>query len=348
MSALQLTITNAGLSAIAQAGTLGPVVISQVAIGSGTWATAPGVSTTALKTEIKRITPQGSSTPSPGIIHITVSDTTTDTYSVYELGLYTSTGVLFAVAGGTAAYLTKASAAVALLAVDLSLANVPVGSVTIGNANFQYPPATETVQGVAEIATSAEVAAGTDDARMVTPAKLKAQTDLFLPKAGGTMTGPLVLAGAPTADLQAATKAYADGVGSKVYTLYSTTSGKTAGGVEHTVYETPTVTIPSDETWIYEVTIFSVIGYINGNTRPDYGTPQMKVYRGSTLLETVNSSQSPYGASQTTFVSHKIAVSGTKLKWTVNAWWGFSTDHNFIVKCIKTKTAALSDASSCL
>jgi hypothetical protein len=41
------------------------------------------------------------------------------------------------------------------------------------------PAATETVAGVAEVATQAETATGTDDARMVTPLKLKTQADLW-------------------------------------------------------------------------------------------------------------------------------------------------------------------------
>jgi hypothetical protein len=209
MSALTLTITNAGLSAIANAGTLGPVVITQVGIGSGSWATAPTASATALISEIKKLTVDGSSTPSPGLIHINASDMGTDAYSVKEVGLYSSTGVLIAIAGGTANILTKAAGSVALVAIDLSVVNVPVGSLTIGNTGFTYPPATETVKGVAEIATTAEVAAGTDNERIVTPAKLAAAG--FVKKSGDTMTGPLVLPAAPTADLQAATKAYVDG-----------------------------------------------------------------------------------------------------------------------------------------
>jgi hypothetical protein len=190
---LQLTITNAGLSAIAQAGTLGPVVISKVAIGSGSWTTAPTPAATALLAQIKQITPQGSSTPSPGVIHITAEDSSTDAYSVSEIGLYDSNNVLFAIAGGTAAYLTKYSASTALFSIDISLANVPVGTVTIGNANFTNPPATETTMGVAEIATTAEVTAGTDDTRIVTPSKLSAAG--FVKKSGDTMTGDLNLAG---------------------------------------------------------------------------------------------------------------------------------------------------------
>jgi hypothetical protein len=171
---LQLIITDAGLSAIAQAGTLGPVVISKIAIGSGTWASNPPTSTTALITEIKKITPQGSSTPAPGLIHITAEDSSEDAYSVKEIGLFDANNVLFAIAGGSTTFLTKYTVSTALLSVDISLANVPLGTVTIGNANFTNPPATETTMGVAEIATTAEVVAGTDNSRIVTPAKLAA------------------------------------------------------------------------------------------------------------------------------------------------------------------------------
>lgn len=209
MAALTLTITNAGLSAIANAGTLGPVVITQVGVGSGSWSTAPTASATALISEIKKLTVDGSSTPSPGLIHINASDVGTDAYSVKEVGLYSSTGVLIAIAGGTATLLTKASGSVALVAIDLSVVNVPVGSLTIGSTGFTYPPATETVKGVAEIATTAEVAAGTDNERIVTPAKLASAG--FVKKSGDTMTGLLTLAGAPTSALHAATKAYAEG-----------------------------------------------------------------------------------------------------------------------------------------
>ena len=44
----------------------------------------------------------------------------------------------------------------------------------MGATGFTQPDATETVKGIAEIATTAEVNAGTDDSRFVTPAKLQA------------------------------------------------------------------------------------------------------------------------------------------------------------------------------
>ena len=172
MATLNLIITTAGQTAIAQAGSLGPVVISKIAIGSGTWSVAPTPAATALNTQIKQLDPSGSEAPSPGIIHITATDNSADVYNVYEMGLYTSTGILFAIAGGTTLFLNKATGSSALFSIDLAITNVPSGSVVIGDAGFAYPPATETTLGVAEIATSAEVIAGTDDTRIVTPLKL--------------------------------------------------------------------------------------------------------------------------------------------------------------------------------
>jgi hypothetical protein len=186
MSLLNLTITTAGQAALAQAGTIGPVVISKIAIGSGTWSVPPTPAATALVSEIKQLDPSGAETPSAGLIHITATDGTTDAYNVYEIALYTSTGVLFAIAGGTTLFLTKATGSSALFSVDLAITNVPSGSLTIGDTGFSYPPATETSLGVAEIATSAEVFAGVDDSRFVTPKKM---ADYYAANGSGIATG---------------------------------------------------------------------------------------------------------------------------------------------------------------
>jgi hypothetical protein len=208
MAALNFKITNSGLALLSQVSTIGPVTLTKVAIGSAGY-TASG-SETALTTQIKQITPEGSSVPAPGVIHITASDSSTDAYSVKEIGLFAGS-TLFAIYSQTAAILTKSSGNVALFSIDLALTNVPAGSVTIGAASFQYPPATEAVKGVAEIATTAEVAAGTNDSHIVTPLKL-AGSPTFVKKSGDTMTGLLTLSGAPTTGLHAATKNYVDGL----------------------------------------------------------------------------------------------------------------------------------------
>lgn len=206
MAALNFKITNAGLGLLSQVGAIGPVTLTKVAIGSAGY--TPSGTEATLTTQIKQITPEGSSVPTPGIIHITASDSSSDAYAVKEIGLYAGT-TLFAIYSQTTAILTKSSGNVALFSIDLALTNVPAGSVTIGSASFQYPPATESVKGVAEIATTAEVAVGTNDSHIVTPLKL-AGSPTFVKKSGDTMTGLLTLAGDPTSALHAATKQYVD------------------------------------------------------------------------------------------------------------------------------------------
>lgn len=134
--ALNFKITNAGLSLLSQVSTIGPVTITKVGIGTAGY--TPSGSETALTTQLKQITPEGSSVPSPGIIHITASDSTTDAYVVKEIGLFAGS-TLFAVCSQTTAILTKSSGNVALFSIDLAISNVPAGSVTIGAASFQYP-----------------------------------------------------------------------------------------------------------------------------------------------------------------------------------------------------------------
>lgn len=224
MAALQFTITSAGLSLLSQVSTIGPVTLTKVAIGSGAF--TPSTSVSALQTQIKQITPSGSNVPAPGIIHITAQDSSTDAYSVKEIGIYAGT-TLFAYYSQSTTILSKASANVALFSIDLALTNVPAGSVTIGSATFAYPPATETTQGVAEIATTAEVTAGTDDTRIVTPLKLAAG---FVKKSGDTMTGPLVL---PSLTAQ---KANGSGTSTMVFDPNAAGSGNAALGVTGALY----------------------------------------------------------------------------------------------------------------
>ena len=204
MSALPFVITNAGLTALANVGTLGPVTLTTIKIGSSGY--TPLATATGLTTVIKSLTPIGSTVPSTGMIHMTFEDASADVYSVKEIGIYAGS-TLFAIYANATAFLSKTSGNLALFSIDLALTNATPGSVTIGSATFAYPAATESAQGVAEIATTAEVTTGTDDTRIVTPAKL---SYAYVKKTGDTMTGALVLPSDPTANLQASTKQYVD------------------------------------------------------------------------------------------------------------------------------------------
>lgn len=171
MPTLPLIITDAGRQTIVDAtntGTL-PVVLSQVALGTGTW--SPDATATALQTELKRIDTVGGLAVADDTLHITITDDSADTYDLGEFGLYTNSGVLFAIYSTTTPITAKAADALLLLAADIILTSVPPGSVTVNGIGFSNPAATDTLAGIAEIATQAEVDTGTDDARFVTPLK---------------------------------------------------------------------------------------------------------------------------------------------------------------------------------
>jgi len=176
MTALALTITTAGLAAAVNAANtgLGPIVITQVALGSSTY--TPTASQTALAAEVKRINTFGADVVADNTLHVTITDTSADTYTMGEVGLYTNTGVLFAVYSQATPILEKGAEQLVLLSADILLTSVPPGSVTIGDTEFMLPPATTERQGIVELATGAEVAAGTDSARAVTPAALLSRT----------------------------------------------------------------------------------------------------------------------------------------------------------------------------
>ena len=92
------------------------------------------------------------------------------------LGLFLADGTLFAVYTAPQAVHGQGQSAplrcwpsTSLFAADIA------GNIAYGNATFTYPPATEAMRGVAELAAQAEVDAGTDDLRIVTPKKLAAR-----------------------------------------------------------------------------------------------------------------------------------------------------------------------------
>ena len=70
--------------------------------------------------------------------------------------------------------------------------NLLDGITTLSGSNTgDEAAASETVAGVVELATAAEVTTGTDTARAVTPAGAKVELDKKLALAGGTMTGAI-------------------------------------------------------------------------------------------------------------------------------------------------------------
>ncbi len=170
--AFDITITNAGRAALVNAANTGtlPVTISQ--FGVSTTAVAPSPALTALAGEFKRLPSLGGQVVADDTIHVTLRDASADAYALRSIGLYLADGTLFAVFGQPGPILEKTAGSVALLSVDVIFADISAASITFGSTEFINPPATETVQGVLELATQAETNTGTDDQRAVTPLKL--------------------------------------------------------------------------------------------------------------------------------------------------------------------------------
>lgn len=176
MATVNLVITAAGLAEVINAQNNGtaPVILSQVGFGTGQY--SPTENQTTLTNEFKRLSTISGGSVGDNIIHVTITDASNDAYTVNEIGVYTSTGTLFAVASQNIPLILKASAAQVQLAVDIVFTAGDPDSITVGDTNFQMHPATTTMQGIVELATDAEVQAGTDGTRAITPKALAART----------------------------------------------------------------------------------------------------------------------------------------------------------------------------
>ena len=184
MPALLMMITDAGLDALVDAenAVTGPIEIVSVGLTDTPFVMAPTL--TALPGEHKVIDTISGQAAADNIIHVTAYDTSAETYDVTGFGLYLDDGTLFAVYSAAALpILTKAQLAFGLFSFDIAFLNNAAANITFGNAIFSYPPATETVKGIARIATQARVDAaadaGDDFETIVTPKTLRVRLAAF-------------------------------------------------------------------------------------------------------------------------------------------------------------------------
>lgn len=173
-----IIVTDAGIEEVINAERNGtaPVVLTQVGLGTGQY--TPTHDQTALQNEFKRLPANALSGGNVGdnVIYINARDTSSDAYTLFEFGVYTASGTLFAVCSQNVPILQKAAGAQAYLDIEFLLTNVNPASVTIGDTNFFNPPATTETPGVVELATAAETAAGAAADKVVTPAGLLERT----------------------------------------------------------------------------------------------------------------------------------------------------------------------------
>ena len=165
-----VVITSAGLAALVNAennGTL-PVKITKFGLGTGNY--TPSADQTALQSKFKEITALSGGDVGDNTIHVTMSDTSSDAYTVNEVGVYLEDGTLFAVSSQpTGAILQKASGSQGLISIDLVISGGTSGITVDGDTNFFNPPATTQVSGVVKLASLDDIKAGTDSKKAVTP-----------------------------------------------------------------------------------------------------------------------------------------------------------------------------------
>lgn len=172
--AIKMLITDAGLAEVVNAEQSGtaPVELSYIALGTGQY--TPTADMTALKSEFKRFDSIKGGAITDNVIHISLHDNSKEAYTVYELGVFTANGTLFAVYSQTTPIVQKAADAEVMLVTDFVLSEIDVDSITIGDTNFILNPATTETAGLVELATEAEAKAGTDETKAITPKTLDA------------------------------------------------------------------------------------------------------------------------------------------------------------------------------
>lgn len=171
---LNIVVTSAGRAKIVNAQNTGTAPLTITQVGLSQTAVTPAASATTLAGEFKRISGVGGDAIAPDTIHINMTDTSGDAYSLRSFALYLADGTLFAIYGQATPMIEKVAASDALLAIDVVFADISAASLTFGNTNFLNPPATTEHQGVIELATVAEAQAGIDALRALTPAAAKA------------------------------------------------------------------------------------------------------------------------------------------------------------------------------
>ncbi|MCG7349289.1 gp53-like domain-containing protein [Sphingomonas sp. ACRSK] len=217
MSKLVLVITQAGQArfAAAQLGDTIDLQVARVGLTDRAFVAAPTL--TGLPGEFRSVETVSGAVVGDNIVHMIVRDAEPLAYTVRGFGLFLADGTLLAAYCHDAPLFEKSTASEMHLALDIAFPVGQVAALTFGDTNFLNPPATTEIKGVAELATQAEVDAGTDAARIVTPRTLAQRlsaltTSIFGRKVAtaGLATGGGDLSADRTITVTAASAAEAD------------------------------------------------------------------------------------------------------------------------------------------
>ncbi|MGN4063587.1 phage tail protein [Burkholderia gladioli] len=190
-----IRVTDAGRAALVAQGNTGTNEhrVTEIGLCSAAFVFDPAM--TVMPNERKRVNTFGGKNVAKDTIHVTIQDTTSDQYSLYGYGLYLENGVLAAVYVQSTPIMEKSPAAYLMLSSDMQFVSIDAAKLVFGDASFLNPPASETVQGVIELATQEEVNEGKDALRALTP---KTAAGWYAPLIRPKFTGPVGVTSAPT------------------------------------------------------------------------------------------------------------------------------------------------------
>ncbi|AXF23492.1 phage tail protein [Burkholderia pyrrocinia] len=190
-----IRVTDAGRAALVAQGNTGTNEhrVTEIGLCTGAFVFDPAM--TVMPNERKRVNTFGGKNVAKDTIHVTIQDTTSDQYSLYGYGLYLESGVLAAVYVQSTPIMEKSPAAYLMLASDMQFVSIDATKLVFGDASFLNPPASETVQGVIELATQEEVNEGKDALRSLTP---KTAAAWYAPLIRPKLTGPVSVTSAPS------------------------------------------------------------------------------------------------------------------------------------------------------
>lgn len=173
--AINVIITDVGISEINNAEQAGTAKVWLKNIGLGATYYPASKTNLAMGSRFKTITAGFGGKINGNSMQITMTDDSDDEYDLHEIGIYTESGKLFALYSQETPIISKTKSSVAMLAFNFFLSNVNPEYIELSPPVFDVSEsATETREGIAEIATVAEAKAGTDDTRFITPKKLDA------------------------------------------------------------------------------------------------------------------------------------------------------------------------------
>lgn len=171
--AMTLQLTNAGRAALINDEGSGTAATKIESIGITATAFTFDPAMTTLPDEAKRITTIGGTVHDGTLISMAMKDESLDSYTMRAFGLYLEDGTLLAAYSQADPVVEKHPEAQVLLQLDLTVldADVDISLLSFGDVEFVNPHATETVIGVARLATTPEAETMEDNTTIMTPLK---------------------------------------------------------------------------------------------------------------------------------------------------------------------------------